>query len=495
MVSQLVSTTLVGVEARFVRVEVDLATGLPGVHVVGLPDTAVGESIHRVRSALRSVEKPLPPRRVTVNLAPGDLRKEGPRFDLAIALGVLGAGQHFPPESLEDSVVLGELSLDGGLRPVRGVLNTALAMREKGLRRLLLPQENLAEVIWVEGLELWPAASLGQLLGWLRGESRRPPVAVARALAPLKTDAPGRLDEVVGQPMGRLALEVAAAGGHHLLWVGPPGCGKTLLSRCLPELIPDLAEGEAVEVAAVRSALGQSGVPERAAPLAEPHCRISATALLGGQLPGEVSRAHRGVLFLDEVTEFARDSLEGLRTAMESGWVEVGRARQRWRYPARFQLVAACNPCPCGFFGDPLRPCGCPLARRKAYLGKLSGPIRDRLDLQVLLARPGARECWALPQGDSRLSRQRVAGARLRQKERGCLNRDLSRAFFQETGEVDADGWDFLFDYATRNQLSARAMEKLLRVARTLADLGDRPSVGDDELGQAVHFRCLDRFE
>ena len=492
MVSHLLSTTLVGVEAQFVRVEVDLAAGLPGVHVVGLPDAAVGESVHRVRSALRSVERPLPPRRVTINLAPGDLRKEGPRFDLAIALGVLGAGQHLPPEALLDSVVLGELSLDGRLRPIRGVLNTALAMRQQGLRRLLLPRDNLEEVIWVEDLELWPADSLGQMLGWLRGEGSPPPLT---ALAPAARSQRGsQLDLVAGQPLGRRALEVAAVGGHHLLWVGPPGCGKTLLSRCLPELMPDLSASEAIEVAAIRSALGQSAPPVGEAPLAEPHCRVSCAALLGSQLPGEVSRAHRGVLFLDEVTEFSRDGLEGLRTAMESGWVEVGRARHRWRYPARFQLVAACNPCPCGYFGDLQRPCGCPEYRRKAYLGKLSGPIRDRLDLQVLLSRPEARGAWETPVQDAEAARQRVAEARRWHRVRGVLNRDLSRSFFQQEGQVDPEAWELLFDYANSHQLSPRAMEKLLRVSRSVADLKGRASVGTDELGEAAHYRCLDRF-
>lgn len=493
MVSQLLSTTLVGVEAQFVRVEVDLASGLPGVHVVGLPDTAVAESVHRVRAALRSVGHPLPPRRVTVNLAPGDLRKEGPRFDLAFALGVLAAGGHIPAELLDRAVVVGELSLDGELRPVRGVLNTALAMRDKGLRRLFLPSGNLAEVIWVEGLELWPADSLNDLIGWLRYRER-PPELPQAALAPVPVHT-AELDRVAAQSMGRRALELAAAGGHHLLWIGPPGCGKTMLSRCLPELMPDLDPEQAIEVAAIRSALGQSAEPTLRAPLAAPHCRTSAAALLGSYLPGEVSRAHRGVLFLDELTEFSRDSLEGLRTALESGWVEVARARLRWRYPARFQLIAACNPCPCGYYGDPERPCGCPEYRRRAYLARLSGPIRDRLDLQVLLSRPDPRAVWQSVPEDSSLARARVRATRQRQGQRGCLNRDLPRSYFQEPGRVTLAAWEFLYDHAAQQRLSPRAMEKLLRVAQTVADLDETESITLEQVEEAVHYRCLDRLE
>ncbi|MBS2038822.1 YifB family Mg chelatase-like AAA ATPase [bacterium] len=490
MVSQLFSTTLVGVEAHFVRVEVDLASGLPGFHVVGLPDAAVGESVHRVRSALRSVGHPLPPRRVTVNLAPGDLRKEGPRFDLAIALGILASSQVVAPELITDSVVLGELSLDGGLRPVRGILNSAVAMRERGLRRLFLPAENLDEVDWLEGMELWPASSLEEVLALLLqgqpGRERR-----ARRTDPV---VPGPdLSQVLGQESGKKALQVAAAGGHHLLWVGPPGCGKTMLSRCLPGLLPDLDEQQSLEVLTVASALGLPCDGIRA-PFSEPHPQISSPALLGSHRPGELSRAHQGVLFLDEVTEFARDALEGLRTALETGWVEVGRVRTRVRYPARFQLVAACNPCPCGYAGDSKRSCLCSDSRRVQYLNRLSGPIRDRMDMQVALVRPGLRESWA--QGGSistGQARERVLAARQLQRMRGYLNRELPREHFEQPELVRSEAWDFLFDYGARKHLSMRAVEKLLRVSQTLADLEDCPRIGLGHVAEAVHYRCLDQ--
>jgi len=490
MVAQVLSTTLVGVEAQFVQVEVDVSPGLPGFHIVGLPDAAVAESVHRVRSALRSLEYPLPPRRITVNLAPGDLRKEGPRFDLAIALGILGAGQQFPAECLEDTAVLGELSLDGRILPVRGVLNTALALQQRGVGRLILPRSNLGEMLSREGLELWPAENLKQLLGWLCGQEPVPKLPPPTPV--LSHQGPCLLDQVVGQELGRRALEVAAAGGHHLLWVGPPGCGKTLLSRCLPELLPGLDEAEMLEVAGIQSALGQATPFSRTVPLSEPHCRITTPALLGSHRPGEVSRAHRGVLFLDEVAEFARDALEGLRVALETGWVEAFRVRQRCRYPARFQLVAACNPCPCGFRGDRWRACGCPEHRRRAYLNRLSGPIRDRIDLQVLLTRPDVRQGWSLPEGGAARSRERVARARQRQSQRGVLNRDLGRSFFQQPGQLESAAWELFFQYSERHQLSPRSMEKLLRVARSLADLDEVDRVGCRELEQAFHFRCLD---
>ncbi|MBX3165767.1 MAG: YifB family Mg chelatase-like AAA ATPase [Candidatus Eremiobacteraeota bacterium] len=491
MVSQLFSTTLVGVEAQFVRVEVDLASGLPGFHIVGLPDTAVGESVHRVRSALRSVGHPIPPRRCTINLAPGDLRKEGPRFDLAIALGLLSGNGVVAPELVADSVVLGELSLEGEVRPVRGVLNTALALRERGLRRLFLPNENLPEVDWLDGLELWPVGSLAEMLERLPSG---PPLLERRARRGEPVEGGLDLGEVLGQEMGKRVLQVAAAGGHHLLWIGPPGCGKTMLSRCLPALLPELEEQQALEVLSVASAMGQARADQLSAPLAQPHCHISTPALLGSHRPGELSRAHQGVLFLDEVTEFARDGLEGLRTALETGWVEVGRVKTRVRYPARFQLVAACNPCPCGYAGDEKKVCCCSDHRRLRYLNRLSGPIRDRVDLQVMLKRPDLRESWkARDKTTTVQARAKVLRARARQAGRGCLNRDLSRSYFEEKGVIEEKALDFVFDYASQKFLSMRALEKILRVAQTVADLDGKPRIDLEQVQEAVHYRCLDQ--
>lgn len=494
MYSQVLSSALLGVEPHFVQVEVDLSPGLPGFHIVGLPDASVGESAHRVRSALRAITHPLPPKRCTVNLAPGDLRKEGPRFDLAIALGILAASQVFAPEKLDRSVILGELCLDGKVNPVRGTVSTALAMAGAGLRRLFVPSLNAAEVAGLlPDLEVFPVESLGQLLLWLQGKTDQiPDIPTLRAATlPPYPD----LSQVSGQPMGCKALTIAAAGGHHLLWFGPPGCGKTLLSRCLPGLMPDLTESEALEVARLRSSLGERARPSTTVPFCQPHSGITAVGLLGGHSPGEISRAHNGVLFLDEITEFSRDCLEGLRVALEQGTMEVGRARQRYRYPARIQLLAACNPCPCGQFGVPDRICTCTASRRRTYMSRLSGPIRDRLDLQIHLLRPDPQDTWKRGSETTAEARQRVLLARERQRRRGSINRELRREHFLRRAEVTKGAWEMLYGYASCFQLSARAMERVLRVSRTLADLQDVGSISSEHVAEAVHYRCLDRWE
>jgi magnesium chelatase family protein len=490
VIAQLFSTTLVGVEAKFVQVEVALSPGLPSFHIVGLPDTAVSEAIHRVRCALRAAGHPLPPRRCTVNLAPADLRKEGPRFDLAIALGILAAQDQIAPESLDRTLILGELSLTGALRPVYGALNSALVARQAGFSRLILPRANASELPPEWNLEVCPAESLEEVLGWISGRPLEP--ASPALVAPAYSNLPD-LSQVSGQPLGRRALEIAACGGHHLLLMGPPGSGKTLLSRCLPRLLPTLTSEQALEVAAVRSALGllETG---RHPPFCEPHCHITAPALLGGNRPGEISRAHHGVLFIDELPEVSRDCLEGLRTALELGWVAVGRARHSWRFPARFQLVAACNPCPCGYFGDELRGCHCSPPIRRRYLSKLSGPIRDRLDLQLFLHRPEADQLWQATPGESSAAvAERVQQVRDLQQRRGLLNRDLGREFFLQSGQVSEWAWKLLRQQIERYQLSGRAGEKLLRLARTVADMENSPGIEEQHLAEMSQYRHLDR--
>ena len=491
MIAQLYSTTLVGVEAKFVQVEVALAPGLPGFHIVGLPDAAVAEAVHRVRSALRAAGHPLPPQRCTVNLAPGDLRKEGPRFDLSIALGILAAQDSIAAECLERTLVLGELSLTGSLRPVYGALNSALAARTAGFTRIILPRANASELPSDWPLEVCPAGSLKDVLHWLSGHPLQPAPPLPEGGGPLQNFPD--LAQVSGQAMGRRVLEIAAAGGHHLLWLGPPGSGKTLLSRCLPGLLPALNGEQALEAASITSALGQQSLGNRP-PFCEPHCHITAAALLGGSKPGEISRSHQGVLFLDELPEFSRDCLEGLRTALELGWVAVGRARGSWRYPARFQLVAACNPCPCGYFGDRQRGCQCTPHQRQRYLHKLSGPIRDRLDLQLLLERPPAELTWPSQGGESSAQvAQRVENARHRQLERGALNRDLGREFFLAPDQVSPGAWSLLREQITCFHLSGRAGEKLLRLARTVADLDQSETIQVDHMAEVAQYRYLDR--
>lgn len=493
MYARLISSALLGVESHLVQVETDLSSGLPGFHIVGLPDTAVGESVHRVRTALRAVGHPLPPKRCTVNLAPGDLRKEGPGFDLAIALGILAAGEAFPTEQMQGAVVLGELSLDGTVRPVRGVVGTALAMNSAGLKTIFVPPENAAEIASLPGLTVHPVAHLGELLEWLQGKRDR--LAEVPPLRPRPAPQPPDLSQVSGQPMGIRALEIAATGGHHLLWIGPPGCGKTLLSQCLPGILPPLSQAEALEVAMLRSSLGERTRLCSIPPFAYPHSSITPVGLLGGHAPGEISRAHRGVLFLDELPEFSRACLEGLRVALEQGWLDIGRARQMYRYPARFQLLAACNPCPCGYFGVPDRACVCTELSRRSYLNRLSGPIRDRIDLQVQLVRPEPHQVWLKGTESSESVREKVARARRRSLQRGSLNRDLGRQHFLGPGEVTREAWDVLMTHAHDVQLSARAMERVLRVARTAADLFDAGPIEAGHVLEAIHFRCLDRWQ
>ncbi|HET7656083.1 MAG TPA: YifB family Mg chelatase-like AAA ATPase [Luteimonas sp.] len=485
-----------GVHAPAVRVEVHLGGGLPRMAIVGLPEAAVRESKERVRAAIQCAQLEFPARRITVNLAPADLRKEGGRFDLAIALGILAASGQLPVAALRDVEVLGELALTGELRAVDGVLPAALAAASAG-RGLIVPEANGPEAALARGVQARTARTLLEVCAGLDGRKTLP---VAVAPQPVAHAGPD-LADVRGQARARRALEVAAAGAHHLLFIGPPGCGKTLLASRLTGILPAASEAEALESAAIASVSGRGLDPARwrQRPYRAPHHTASAIALVGGgpdSRPGEISLAHNGVLFLDELPEWGRHSLDVLREPLESGTVTVSRAARQHEYPARFQLVAAMNPCPCGWAGDPSGRCRCTPDIIARYRGRVSGPLMDRIDLHVEVSRlpPSELRPDAPPGEPSDAVRARVLAARERQHDRaGKPNARLGQ---RETGRHCrlSAGDQLLLERAIEQlQLSARAMHRILRVSRTIADLDGSDAIATAHLTEALGYRQADR--
>ncbi|KAB7769156.1 YifB family Mg chelatase-like AAA ATPase [Xanthomonas maliensis] len=491
------SRARMGVHAPEVRVEVHLSGGLPSTQIVGLPEAAVREARERVRAALLCAQFEFPARRITINLAPADLPKDGGRFDLPIALGILAASGQIDRQALADYEFLGELALTGELRGIDGVLPAALAAAAAG-RRLIVPQANGAEAAIAGHVQAYTARTLLEVCAALNGSAAATPATPAAPAAP--SMALPDMADVRGQPQARRALEIAAAGGHHLLLVGSPGCGKTLLASRLPGLLPEASESEALETAAITSVSGRGLdlARWRQRPYRAPHHTASAVALVGGGThprPGEISLAHHGVLFLDELPEWQRQTLEVLREPLESGVVTVSRAARSVDFPARFQLVAAMNPCPCGWAGDPSGRCRCSGETIRRYRARISGPLLDRIDLHVDVPRlpPHLLRNGAAGE-DSATIRERVVQAHQRQLLRaGAPNARLDQAAIDRHCQLQADDQALLERAIEQLQLSARSMHRILRVARTIADLEGCADIATRHLTEAIGYRNLDR--
>jgi len=511
MLSRVYSCAVIGLEGIIVEVEVDTAQGLPGMAIVGLPDAAVQESRERVQAAIKNAGLMYPRKRLVVNLAPASVRKEGPAYDLPIALGVLITGEQLPPESAEGSLVVGELSLDGSVRHARGVLPMAAVAREQGFKRIFVPEVDAVEAALIPDLEVIPVSSLAALYTHLSGEIPIPPQPpITPEELPIVTQTNFR--EVKGQEHVKRALEVAAAGGHNVIMVGPPGAGKTLLARAMPGILPRMTIDEALDVTRIYSVADQlpPDVPLiRNRPFRAPHHTISHAGLVGGgnwPHPGEISLAHRGVLFLDELPEFGPRVLEVMRQPIEDKIVTISRAQGSLTFPANFQLIAAMNPCPCGYYGDPVKPCTCSSATVTKYQKRISGPLLDRIDIHIEVPRVEYDKLSDQRLGEpSEAIRARVEAAREIQRRRFAgtdstgggvvasnditCNADMRPAEVRKFCTIDDTSRSLMRTAMQQLQLSARAYHRILKLARTIADLAGAEQIAPVHLAEALQYR------
>ena len=507
MLATVLSSAVLGIDAYIVKVEVDVADGLPVFSTVGLPDSAIKESRDRVTAAIKNSGFYFPPSRITANLAPAHIRKTGSAFDLPIAIGLMAATKQVELTNLESTMILGELALDGNIRNIQGGLPIAIAAKHYGVQRLILPAENAKEAAIVEGLKVYPMESLTEAVTFLNAVNDISPVPPTLNTTLEKTDTESYLDliDVKGQEHVKRAVEVAAAGGHNIIMIGPPGSGKTMIAKRISSILPELSIDESLETTKIQSIIGilPSDTPlVTVRPFRSPHHTISDAGLIGGgnvPRPGEVSLSHNGVLFLDELPEFRRNVLEVMRQPLEDGYVTISRAAASLTYPANFMLVAAMNPCPCGFFSDPNRECKCSPKQIQTYVSRISGPLLDRIDIQVEVPAVKYAELSADVSGEqSDVVRERVEAARRIQHQRfeGTTihaNANMESKQIREYCKIETQAQDLLRVAINQLGLSARAYDRILKVSRTIADLDESLSIEAVHVSEAIQYRSLDR--